>query len=402
VQTEGMLHAEINKTYETFNASVQLQKGIIHYVSSYNFIKDITAHILFDPPTLKVDIDSAVLALHKGAMRIDKGTIAWDALAIKPFVHIPLLIDNFFVNYDKNIFAVFSGGLLCYNTQDGLQISGKIISDKGQINKNLFSPSLLQNIMPAPVAVNEKRLPLSCDILVESSGPFFIKTAFLNAEVHFCTQLKGSIDKPTIDGAIWFNNGALLFPYKPLYLHVAKIQFVGTDISDPSFELVAKGIIKNYNVTLHGSGSLTHPHIKFESAPALQEEQIISLLLAGSEKDSILFMMPSMIMQNMQNIIFAADQSEFSPASYFKRFLSPFANFRIVPSFADQTGRGGLRWALELDLNDNLRASIQKNFSQLEDTKFEVEYAITDDILVRGIKDEHNDLGGEVELRWKF
>jgi hypothetical protein len=73
-----------------------------------------------------------------------------------------------------------------------------------------------------------------------------------------------------------------------------------------------------------------------------------------------------------------------------------------VPSFADQTGRGGLRWALELDLNDNLRASIQKNFSQLEDTKFEVEYAITDDILVRGIKDEHNDLGGEVELRWKF
>jgi hypothetical protein len=125
VQTEGMLHAEINKTYETFNASVQLQKGIIHYVSSYNFIKDITAHILFDPPTLKVDIDSAVLALHKGAMRIDKGTIAWDALAIKPFVHIPLLIDNFFVNYDKNIFAVFSGGLLCYNTQDGLQISGK-------------------------------------------------------------------------------------------------------------------------------------------------------------------------------------------------------------------------------------------------------------------------------------
>ena len=65
-------------------------------------------------------------------------------------------------------------------------------------------------------------------------------------------------------------------------------------------------------------------------------------------------------------------------------------------------GRGGLRGAIEIDVNDQLHGLIQKNFSQPEDTKFELEYLFSDDITLRGIKDEHGDLGGEVEVRWKF
>ena len=38
---------------------------------------------------------------------------------------------------------------------------------------------------------------------------------------------------------------------------------------------------------------------------------------------------------------------------------------------------------------------IQKNFSLTEDTKFELEFLLSDDITLR-------DIGGEVEMRWKF
>ncbi len=31
-----------------------------------------------------------------------------------------------------------------------------------------------------------------------------------------------------------------------------------------------------------------------------------------------------------------------------------------------------------------------------------VEYFFADDIAIRGIRDERGDLGGEIEMRWKF
>ena len=61
-----------------------------------------------------------------------------------------------------------------------------------------------------------------------------------------------------------------------------------------------------------------------------------------------------------------------------------------------------MRGAIEIDINDQLHGLIQKNFSQPEDMLFEVEYILSDDMTLRGIRDEHGDLGGEVEMRWKF
>ena len=86
---------------------------------------------------------------------------------------------------------------------------------------------------------------------------------------------------------------------------------------------------------------------------------------------------------------------------YFKPLLGSF-NINLVPSFIDQSGRGGLRGALEITVEDRWRAVIQKNFSLTEDTKFELEFLFSDDITFRAVRDERRDLGGEVEMRWKF
>ncbi len=39
---------------------------------------------------------------------------------------------------------------------------------------------------------------------------------------------------------------------------------------------------------------------------------------------------------------------------------------------------------------------------QLEDTKFDVDYAVTDDITLRAQKDGPSTYSGEVEFKWKF
>lgn len=98
--------------------------------------------------------------------------------------------------------------------------------------------------------------------------------------------------------------------------------------------------------------------------------------------------------------MFSVEQKELFDV-YFKPFAKSL-NVHLIPSFTDQTGRGGLRGGIEIDVNDRCRALIMKNFSLTEDTRFEVEYVVTDDITVRGIRDERRDVGTEVEMRWKW
>ena len=83
-------------------------------------------------------------------------------------------------------------------------------------------------------------------------------------------------------------------------------------------------------------------------------------------------------------------------------FSSPLKHVHLVPSFSDQTGRAGLRGAIEIDIGERWHALIQKNFSLSEDIRFEAEYAVSDELTVRGFRDEHRDIGAEVEFRWKF
>jgi hypothetical protein len=88
--------------------------------------------------------------------------------------------------------------------------------------------------------------------------------------------------------------------------------------------------------------------------------------------------------------------------NFFQGILKPLRKITLVPSFTDQSGRGGLRGALDIDLSERWRALVQNNFSLSEDTKFEVDYLLSDDISIRGIRNERRDVCGEVEMRWKF
>ncbi|MEX0940239.1 MAG: translocation/assembly module TamB domain-containing protein [Candidatus Babeliales bacterium] len=382
--------------------NISMKDGHIQVPQTYNFIHQLNGNIAFnlDKKTLIVSDGSAELT--EGVMRMHRATILWDDKLQKFFMHAPFLLENVFLNLERELFAVLSGALLlCTNDANGLTCKGNISIDKSECKKNIFSIDAQQSITSKlfrPVSGYN----ILCDIALTTHDPLHIKTFFLTTDVNVGLSIKNRINNPEILGSISLTSGILNFPYKPLYITRAHVYFLPHQLDDPAIELIAKGKIKKYHITLRITGSLKHPHIVFEATPPLTEEQIITLLLAGSEEGSFALAMPTMVMQNLQQLMFGSDQSLSKVESYFNAILSPLKHIRIVPSFVDQMGRGGFRGGIEIEVSERLRALIQKNFSLTEDTKFEVEYLLSDDITIRGIKDERSDLGGEVEMRWKF
>ncbi len=155
-------------------------------------------------------------------------------------------------------------------------------------------------------------------------------------------------------------------------------------------------------IAMHVTGSLQNHHIMLESSPALTEEQIIALLLVGSQKESLSVVMPALVMKSLTTLVFGSDVSPLRLDDHFQSILKPFKFIHLVPIFSDQSGRGGLRGAIEIEVSDHWRARIQKNFSLSEDTRFELEYQLSDDISFKGIRDERRDVSSEIEMRWKF
>jgi hypothetical protein len=244
-------------------------------------------------------------------------------------------------------------------------------------------------------------LDAACDITLESLAPVRLNTPLLQANAHLDLHLQGALHAPDVTGSIDLVSGKIMFPYKPLHLIHGTLIFLPRRLEDPIIEITAKNTIKRYNVGMQIVGSLKEPRVLLSAAPSLTDEQIIGLLFVGTHTASLSALMPTVAVNNLAHLIFGA-QAPFDATRLLKKIPLPFEHIRLIPSLSDQTARGGLRGSIEIDINERWRAYIQRNFTLTEDTRFELEYAVSDDMSVRGVRDEQGDVGAEVEMRWKF
>lgn len=400
----GQLHFSAQRTDSGVEGSLKVKGASIRVPRLYNFVGSFDTDFVFDAHERNLVFNNVVCGLHRGLVQSPKVSVRFDESYRVASVHAPVVLESCFVSWQKDLFATVSGDLLaCYAAGSPTSLSGTIFVDRSQLKGNIFSHDLQRSMLLMPDAtIAPKTDDLIFDLNVLTREPLRVKTSFIDARATFDVTIKKSLAAPEVAGKIELLEGELKFPYKSLSIVNGVMYLLPQQLYDPLIELTAKNKIKKYGITMFVTGSLQNPHIHFESSPTLTEEQIIALLLTGAQDSSLAVLMPALVVQNISQVLFGPAKSSSTLQRYFKSLLKPLSHVRIVPSFADEMGRGGLRAAIEVEVNDQLSATIEKNFSLSEDTKFEIDYALTDDISVKGVKDERGDFGGEVEVKWKF
>ncbi|MEX0848754.1 MAG: translocation/assembly module TamB domain-containing protein [Candidatus Dependentiae bacterium] len=404
LQGEGIFKLNIDKIDQCYHANVHLVNGAIRLPRTYNFVQGFDCDLFVDPLYKKCTVQDLVCTLHNGIISTQKMHVVLADDLSPSFVYAPVLIDRCLLNVEKELFAIVSGSMLLSKKQDAdACLKGHLIIDRSQLKENLFSDVFQKNMRNyTAYSFDTHDDDLQCDITIKTKYPVRVQTPFLQTDARINLSIKNKVRDPHVSGSVNLSTGQLHFPYKPLYITKGSLHFSPGKLDDPLIELEAKNCIKKNNINLHVTGSLQNQHVSLEASPTLSEEQIISLLLVGSQEESLNMVMPALIMQNIKSILFGYDQTTHNASRYFGNLLKPFRRIHLVPSFIDQSGRGGLRGAIEIDISDRWRAVIQKNFSLTEDTRFELEYLLSDDISVRATRDIRRDLIGEVEMRYKF
>ena len=401
---EGTMHVKTEMHNQNITVELALENGNIRLPYTYNLLQGIQGTILCNTDTRCLTLDNFSLTLHKGSMHIAHAQACLNKQLELTYMHVPLKINNCFLGMQKDLFALFSGALTFeYIQKRSAQLTGFMTLDRSHIRNNIFSDEFRKNIfgqkMSSPLYTDTD---INFNVKIMTRSPLRIKTPFLEASAHAKINLQGSRSNPAISGNIEIANGAFLFPYKPLFIKRGNIYFLPQQIDDPIVDILAENNIRKYSVRMTVDGTAQHPRISFDAMPTLQEEQIVALLLGGSEDGSLFLAMPTSVMTSIQKLLFGPAESTSQFQRTLKNLFSPLKNLRITPSFSDQTARGGLRGALVIDVNDRLRAIIEQNFSLPEDVVIQVEYDLSDDARIRAMRDERGDLGGELEARWKF
>jgi len=369
----------------------------------YNVVEDFKAATQFDFINRSIAINNFVANLYEGKLRCDHAVGIFDAQAQLSFLHAPIFLDEVLISWHQGIFGIVSGRLFAsLHHDEQLKLHGNLTLDQTQLKGNIFSTEFQEHLLGQVSTGQPMEDDLDLDIFIQTKEPIAIETSFLQATANLDFHITHSMKKPEIQGNITIVSGELKFPYKSLSITRGQVAIMPANSSEPIIEFVAKGKIKRYNITMRATGTVMDQQIHFESSPHLTEEQIISLLFVGTLDSSLNVIMPAMFMQKLHDIVFGPAMSKTKLDLLFNRLLQSFKNVRIFPQFTNQTGRGGVRGVIEVDATDRLHGKIDSNLMQLEDTIFEADYALTDDVSVRAIKDGPSTYGGEVEMRWKF
>lgn len=388
-------------------ANLQTHFAHIRVPCIYNVIQSIAATCECNFYEKKLVVKDVDVQWYEGAMTCSQATVYFDKNLNLNFVHVPLLFQKVMLSWSKSIYGLVSGRLLLSRRgqDDALNLEGQFMIQKSELKENIFSTEfqeILLGLSGTTSGLQNQSLQTHVDVSVFTKEPLQVSTSFLTAQALIDMRIQGLLSKVDVSGSINLMGGALCFPYKSLDIVEGRLLFIPEQPLDPVIELVAKGRLKRFQVMMRAWGSALDPHFQFESQPYLSEEQIVSLLLLGVEDQSLGMMVPAFLTQRLKDLIFGPAISNPKLKSMFDRLLQSLKYIRFLPQFTSQAGRGGVRGIIEIDASDHLHGKIDTNFSQLEDTKFDIDYLATDDVTLRLQKDGPSTYGGEVEFCWKF
>lgn len=400
------LSAKGSGTSRRFTGEIDLSDLQVRIPYTYNFLRSINTTCIYAPGHPYLFVRNSRVKTDRGHIRSGLSTLMFDDYYHVKSAHIPLIVQDFFINQEKDFFAeIFGAFIIDYRKDDQSKIQGVCTLKKCHIRNNPFSGDVGGDIISAtinPFVNYPQAHSTDLELTLRSYEPVDIKTPFLQARAQIMLQALGTIAEPRMYGQIEIINGTFNFPYKALEITNGKIFFVDNLLDDPSIEICATAFIKNYAITMYAEGTARQPIIVFHSTPSLQEEQIISLLFGGAPDSSLSLVMPLSSMATIEKLIVGSPDESIGALDTFKNWLGSLQKVKIVPRFSDQTSRGGLRGALAIEVNENLSALIQQNFSLTEDTLLEVAYKPLDELTIRGMRDERGDLGGEIEARFSW
>ena len=335
----------------------------------------------------------------------------WSPEGISYF-HVPLVLSNMLINRERDFYAILDGACSVDWIDGGkYRLDGSFMIKKSQLSSLEFlsQGNVSEDGAIVPYVESQKKdgdLGIDGNIMIKTQEPTVIDLPTLRTRAHLDVRLGGYFRSdgfvfPKISGSLRFDGGVLEVLGRPLRIMKGSVDILPNQVDNPIIDFFAYTNVKQYRITIHGSGSLQQPNLIFESNPPLSQEQIIGLMLSGSEYADINQQLPGLFLQNIHKMLNPAEQSEHG-RSVLQPLLNSLRYIQLLPYQDDLSSQKTVKARLNIDLGPHLRALVHKDIFGKEAVAMLVEYDVSDEFNVRLMRQSSGVVGAEAEIRFKF
>ncbi|MEA2058964.1 MAG: translocation/assembly module TamB domain-containing protein [Thermodesulfobacteriota bacterium] len=253
--------------------------------------------------------------------------------------------------------------------------------------------------------VKEKDLPdffkkISIDLAVKEKSPFIVDNNMAYMEIHPDIRVQGTLFDPVVSGRSEIDPGTFYYQGNEFVLTKGEVDFTSPYAIEPELSLEAACKVRDWDIFLSLEGGLDELDLSFRSDPALEQADIVSLLIRGKTFDELISF------EGGTRVSPAGMLADLAASSVEEK-IKAAAGLDVFELGVDENGGdsalGDVNMVVGKDLTEHLTL---KYITETQDgdliQKTKAEYRFMDDFSISGFQDTEGRLGGELRYRLEF
>jgi translocation and assembly module TamB len=241
------------------------------------------------------------------------------------------------------------------------------------------------------------------DVHITTTPELEMQTAVVRLSGAADLRLRGTAAKPVVLGRVDVTEGEVYFSGTKYRLERGEVTFTNPVTTTPVLDLQASTHVRDYDITVNLNGGMDKMNLTYHSEPPLPVADIISLLALGQTQQQ-----SAQLQQNGQSPFAQQASSAIladalnSAISNRSRSLFGISHIRVDPQGINtETSPTTTSPAvtIEQQVKDNLTLTYTSNVSQTSQQIIQVEYNLTRNISILGLRDYNGVVSFELRIR---
>lgn len=393
VEVTGAWEApKINGGITLLNGSVGLKEYPAHRVTDLNGY-------------LYIDNDRVVLQDLSG--KVGGGDLDFSGiLYLKRFAFSRFYVEAKMKNVTSSIsneFSVnFDGSLLYKGTPEAQIISGVIDINRARYRERVEWKSWLLRAkktekLKADISNFEKA---DLNIKITGKDNILIDNNVARAVVGADMVLRGKLYRPSLLGRFETSEGKVFFRNNEFNILHASADFSDPNRLNPFISLAADTVVKGYKVKMNLEGQLDHFNMSLSSDPPLKEMDILALLTVGQTGSGVKGLEAGIGAGEATAFVTGRMQDVFEERL---RSITGLDRFQVDPHVSKTTGTVEPRVTVSKRLlGDKIFVTYTTGVGALEEQIIKLEFFMTKNVSLVGVRDERGITGGDIRFRFEF
>jgi translocation and assembly module TamB len=393
---QSLVHIRGGLRNPVFEGQALVQDGALSIAALNEHLSQLRGEIQFAEQTIAIQ---ALTGRFAGGQIAVSGEVRLQRFQLHD-ISLTAEVTHAKLRYPSGFFTGLDAEVVVTGNSAHQLVTGEINLSQARYRQEVDLAALIRqyrqrSIEPPPMA--EERLQF--DIRVHTRDPLRVENRLAKLQLATDLNVRGSPNRPVVLGRVDLERGTADVAGSRFTSVSGSVDFLNPNRTEPFFDLTAETQKSGYQIHVTATGTPQQIDLNLSSDPALAEPDILSLLTAGATGTAVTAGMGTVLPQRLSAFLTGQIAAEISQGV---AGVVGIDRLDIEPVIGGAQRVGGPKVTVGKDVSKNLSVTYATVMGSTLEDLVTIEYRITDNISVLGVRDERGDVGVDVKFSLRF